>query len=73
MTTQPGPDIPLRLELAVEIAFPFGGMTVSGRRTKPAPLIGKRLHRLWQSKPAFEQFFAGEPVHSNFARLLDLT
>jgi hypothetical protein len=32
LACQPGPDDPLRLKDAVKIAFPFGGMTVSGLR-----------------------------------------
>jgi hypothetical protein len=33
---RPGLDEPLRLDLAVKIAFPFGGMTVSGLRREAA-------------------------------------
>ncbi len=32
LLSKPGPDDPLRLKDAVKIAFPFGGMTVSGLR-----------------------------------------
>ena len=35
-STQPGPDAPLRLDDAVRLAFPFGGMTVSGLRREAA-------------------------------------
>jgi hypothetical protein len=31
-----GPDVPLRLDIAVKIAFPYGGMTVSGLRKEYA-------------------------------------
>src|SRR5438105_5923965 len=34
--SQPGLDIPLRLEQAVKLAFPCGGMTVSGLRREAA-------------------------------------
>ena len=34
--TEIGPDTPLRLKTAVEIAFPDGGMTVSGLRREAA-------------------------------------
>jgi hypothetical protein len=32
--TEIGPDTPLRLKTAVEVAFPLGGMTVSGLRSE---------------------------------------
>jgi hypothetical protein len=32
--TEIGPDVPLRLDVAAEIAFPLGGMTVSGLRNE---------------------------------------
>src|SRR6266850_4013951 len=35
-STLPGPDAPLRLDDAVRLAFPFGGMTVSGLRREAA-------------------------------------
>jgi len=35
-SSQPGPDAPLRLDDAVRLAFPFGGMTVSGLRREAA-------------------------------------
>jgi len=34
--TPPGPDTPLRLEQAIKLAFPCGGMTVSGLRREAA-------------------------------------
>jgi hypothetical protein len=36
LPSQPGLDTPLRLEQAVKLAFPFGGMTVSGLRREAA-------------------------------------
>jgi len=36
MPSQPGLDTPLRLECAVKLAFPFGGMTISGLRREAA-------------------------------------
>ena len=35
-SSQPGPDAPLRLDDAVRLAFPFGGITVSGLRREAA-------------------------------------
>ena len=36
LPSRPGLDTPLRLEQAVKLAFPFGGMTVSGLRREAA-------------------------------------